>query len=93
MKRKRTRRITDISTETKEMVLVTGARNEARTRCSQCAMQVSMLTPDEAAAVLGVDRRAILRCVEDGTLHSTETESGLHICVRSLSALRPETKK
>jgi hypothetical protein len=93
MKRKRTRRITEISTEVKEVLLVTGPRDEARTWCPQCAMRVSVLTPDEAATALGTNARAILRQVEDGTLHSTATEHGLRICVRSLTDLRPEGKK
>jgi excisionase family DNA binding protein len=44
-----------------------------------------MVTPDEAAAVVGVSTRTIYRWIEAEKLHFTETAGGLlTICLNSL---------
>lgn len=93
MKRKHIKRTMDITAEIKEVLLVSGFRGAVQAWCSQCARQVCMLTPEEAAAASGTDARAIAHRVKDGTLHWTATNHGLRICVRSLSALGPEANE
>jgi hypothetical protein len=53
--------------------------------CEQCAEEVVMLTPDDAATLLETTARAIFRSVEAGELHFRETVGGrLLVCHNSL---------
>ena len=80
---------------TVESLRRTAIRRRGRPRdiwCQECASEVPMLTPDEAAAALGTTARAIYRRVERGALHFSETGGGaLLVCTRSLY-LEPEER-
>lgn len=53
--------------------------------CRECASQVQMLAPDEAAVIARVTSRTIFRWVEAGQIHFAETSDGLIlICLNSL---------
>ncbi len=53
--------------------------------CSECAEQVRMITPDEAAILTHLSPRDIYRRVEAGSLHYREMPGGfLLVCLRSL---------
>lgn len=58
--------------------------------CAECAAQVPMLRPEEAAAVAEISVRTIYRWVEAGKLHFSETPDGLlFICFNALAFVRP----
>lgn len=53
--------------------------------CAECGARVTMLTPEEAAAIGQVTPRTIYRRVEAGLLHFNEGADGhLSICCASL---------
>ncbi len=53
--------------------------------CEECAAEVLMATPEEAAALAFTDLQTIFMWVELGTVHSTKTPDGLLvICPDSL---------
>jgi hypothetical protein len=81
----RTKRRTDITVETDQVVVIRQHKSLARAWCEQCAGQVKILTVGQAAAVASVSQRTIFRRVEAGLLHFTETPDGvLFICLNSL---------
>ena len=81
----RTKRKTDITVETDQVVVIRQQKKLARAWCGQCAGQAKMLTIAQAAAVACVSQRTIFRRVEAGLLHFTETPDGvLFICLNSL---------
>ena len=45
--------------------------------CSVCALDVEMMTIDEAALLAHVNSRTIFEWAESGTVHSIETPEGL----------------
>lgn len=82
----RSRRRTETTIETQEFWIIRSRRVD-RERCADCADCAGMLTPEEAARVVGVSLRAIYRLVEAGRLHFRETpEGGLFVCPASLPA-------
>lgn len=63
--------------------------------CEECAAQVRMLRPEDAAVAAHVSVRTIYRWVEAGKLHFSETPEGpnspnvvLRICLNSLVRVR-----
>lgn len=50
--------------------------------CPQCETRVKMLTPEIAAALLGLGKREIFRLIENGRLHFTEAER-IFVCRNS----------
>ncbi len=53
--------------------------------CEECAAEVLMATPEEAAVLAFTDLQTIFLWVELGTVHSTETPDGLPVvCPDSL---------
>jgi hypothetical protein len=83
---KRKRR-TEITVETETIVCLRRRSRAALTRwCPQCAAEVKLVTPEEAAAQSGLSLRAIYRKVEADRLHFSETADGrLFICLNSLT--------
>ena len=57
--------------------LVYAPRRRATAWCGECAGEVPLLTPEEAALATGVGARAIYRLVEAGLIHFRETADGL----------------
>lgn len=57
-------------------------------RCDECGATVTMLTPEQAGVVAGLNTRAIYRLIETGEkLHFTETPEGsLFVCCNSLAS-------
>ena len=71
--------------ETHKVTTVHLARQPIRAWCGLCRAEVSMLTPDEAAALGQNTTRDIYRRVDAGDLHYIETDDGaVRICVNSL---------
>jgi len=82
----KTTRITEIAVETDEVVMVRKLGSPVAAWCRECEGPVSMVTPEEAAALTAVSWREISRQVETGQVHFMETLDGLLlICVNSLS--------
>ena len=69
----RTRR--EITLEMDRWVVV--SRPKKRRWCSTCALDVEMISIDDAALRAQVNSRTIFQWVESGAVHSTETAEGL----------------
>ena len=82
MKRKKS---TVVTIETHKLTVVRPLREPINAWCEQCAAESQMLTPENAATLLGVAPREIYRRVENGALHFLESANGaLLICCRRL---------
>lgn len=57
--------------------LVYAPPRRATSWCGECAGEVPLLTPEEAALATGVGARAVYRLVEAGQIHFMETADGL----------------
>jgi hypothetical protein len=86
MKRKRT----EIMLEIDELIHVGGhGKSVTRAWCSACSSEAVMVTPEQAAAIVGSSVRAVNQSVEAGQVHFLETpDGGLLVCVNSLSEPR-----
>jgi len=86
MRTKKRTRTTEITVERSEVFVVRRAKKTARAWCAQCAAEVRMCAPDDAAALAHVSTRTIYRWVEAGRVHFAETAEGLLlVCLNSLS--------
>ena len=81
----KTRKRTEISIETHRQLVIRRRKDSALAWCPECAAQVKMVTPEEAAIVACVSSRTIYRWVEIHKLHFSETSEGLLlICIDSV---------
>jgi excisionase family DNA binding protein len=81
---KRIRR-TEVTVEMDEIILITGSQATCLPQCPHCGDDVAMITPEQAAEIVGANTRAIYRWIEEGRIHSAESAKGrLLICPRSL---------
>ncbi len=79
------KRRTEIAFELEQILVVRRRCASVAGWCSGCAGDVVMLTPDEAASMTAATTRALYRMVDAGTVHYTETPSGLiRLCLPSL---------
>ena len=82
--RKRTK-TTEITIERSDVFVVRRANKAPYAWCPQCAAEVRMCTPEEAADLTRLSRRTIYRRVEAGGVHFKETaEAPLLVCLNSL---------
>lgn len=80
-----TRKLTEIIIETERTLLIDAQQSPVRGRCHDCAAEVEMYSPEQAAAIVKVPPRTIYRWIEAGLLHFTEDGAGLiTICRDSL---------
>lgn len=80
------KRTTRITVETQRVVVMSISALSETASCRICGAPAKWVTPDDAAAIVGVTPRTIYRWVEDKRLHFVETPAGLLlICVASLS--------
>ena len=77
---------TEIKVETEETVIIRATSRAVSAWCPKCPGQTRMIALEYAAALAGTSLRSILRSVEAGDLHFTETDHGarLLICTDSL---------
>ena len=77
---------TVITSERHEVLVIRQApAGAARAWCADCAAEVWMLRPEQAAGLTGASTRAIYRRAEAGLLHFAETVDGLLlVCPKSL---------
>ena len=81
----KTKRRTAITIETDRVFVIRRRGGSVLAWCAECAEQVKMVTPDEAAVFSRVSSRTIYRWVEAEKLHFEETPDGvLFICLSSL---------
>jgi secreted PhoX family phosphatase len=80
------KRRTKIICETERKVSFVIERKTVRFFCADCDGQSEMLSINEAASRTEKAWREIVRLVENGTLHSSETDAGeIYVCAASLS--------
>ncbi|MDQ3684726.1 MAG: hypothetical protein M3430_03885 [Acidobacteriota bacterium] len=87
------RRRTRTTTEKHEVWVVRRAQEVAEERspdsCTDCGGPARMLAPEEAAALSGLNTRAVYALVVAGRAHFNERPDGkLFVCLASLSAAR-----
>ena len=85
MKRRRTRRTTEIELETEEVLLIAGQTSPGIAWCPKCGRQAAMASVEAAARVACMEVNAVHRLVEAGSVHFIEAPGGsLLICLASL---------
>ena len=81
----RKRKRTEVTIQTREVILVRRAPARTRAFCPACETQATMVAPEEAARIAGVSPRTIYRWVEAERVHYVENSEGdLRICSASL---------
>ena len=81
----RIRRIKKVTIQTSETLVLRPSQVTVLAYCTECAIEVEMLTAGAAASRFGVALRSIYRAVESGQLHFLETSAGLVlVCPNSL---------
>jgi hypothetical protein len=80
------KRRTKIITETERRFSFDVRRKAVLFFCADCDAQGEMLSINQAAQRLKTTWRTVVRSIENGELHSTETEVGeIYVCAASLS--------
>lgn len=78
---------TKITVETERLLVISRGRGAVEGWCEACGAAARLVGLDEAAAASGQSQRQLVRRLEDGTLHFTESPRGrLLICLNSLFA-------
>ncbi len=81
------KRKTEVTVQTERVLIVRRRKPTFFMVCTEC--EGKLVTPEEAALLLGKQRREIYREIENGTLHFTEFAGGeLLVCCNS-----PQQKK
>ncbi len=84
-KMKNTKKILITSAVSEIFILRRGRQNAIRGFCPHCEAETEMLDLDSAVSIFRVGTREIIRQMETGAIHSTETGSGhLLVCQNSL---------
>jgi excisionase family DNA binding protein len=82
------KRVTIITVEQERIIEIHWQGQRRESLCQQCGAEVRMLTPDEAAGLIGVSPPTVCDWAETGRLHFTKTSDGLLlVCLNSLSRL------
>jgi len=92
VKKKRTKR-TEITVETDEFIFSRAVRGPVTAWCARCGARVRMVSPEEAARIVGVTPRTIYRWVDAASIHFVEEDSHVLVCLPALSihASAPDT--
>lgn len=81
-----TKRITEITIEKSECLIVHKPRELSFAWCVECDAEVQMLQPEEAARIACVSTRTIYCWIEAGMIHFNEADkNNLLVCCNSLS--------
>ena len=90
---KRSQRI-EITSESHRVIRVRVPQGAVRGWCRVCRSEAVWVTPSCSAVISGVTERKILKRVENGSLHSSETPAGaLLVRLNSLLNSLKETNK
>ena len=85
---KATKRRTEITIETRRVLIINRRKVSSVSWCDQCGWRVRMIQPEVAARWAGVSTRQIYRWLETRELHFLERPDGLSlVCLESLSEL------
>ena len=80
-----------VTIETHRVLLQRGPKRSLLVRCTNCARQTPMLTPDEVATFARVSTQVIYRWMESNNVHFKVTPDGLLlICLGSLRMTQTE---
>ncbi len=83
----RRRRRTEITVDTRRVVVVRDAATAMLARCPECRREVRMVAVDAAAQIAGVSARTMYRWVDENKVHFIETPAEqLLVCAESLRA-------
>src|SRR6266542_5901527 len=81
----RRKRQAEVTVELDQIMVVKRRCGSVSGWCSDCGLEVLMLTPDEAASVTPASTRALYRLIDAGEIHFVETQTGLiRLCLPSL---------
>ena len=87
MKRRRTRKTTEIELETQETTLTWQRSKPMAAWCPGCARESAMDTPEAAARLVGINLRTMYQWIEAGKVHFSEVPGkDLLICLASLTS-------
>ncbi|HYW69454.1 MAG TPA: hypothetical protein VE961_00375 [Pyrinomonadaceae bacterium] len=79
---------TQITIHTRQRIVVRPLHDSFVRHCDHCGDEALMLTPEKAAETLQTTLPETLRLLAAGTLHASETSTGLKlICCNSISAV------
>ncbi len=85
-------RRTEITLETTETFTLPRDAGSLRAACPECGSLAGLVTPGRAAALLGVDLRAVCRAIDAGRVHTLTTATGsLFLCLESLEKTTPQS--
>ena len=74
-----------LTIETHQLLVIKRTKGSTQSWCGECAGDVPLIRPEEAAVLAGVSPRTIYRRVEAGLVHFAESSEGwLLICLDSL---------
>ena len=74
-----------LTVETHQLLVINRTKGSTLGWCSECAGNVPLIKPEEAAVLAGVSPRTIYRRVEAGLVHFADSPEGwLLICLSSL---------
>ncbi len=83
-----------ITKEEHEIIVVRKGEGSIRTQCLECATEVEMATFDRATAKFGIPAVTLIRLINEGGVHLSETSTGhLLICLDSLRKLSREDRR
>ncbi len=82
-----------ITSATSEFFIIRrGGQKAFRGFCPNCAAEAEMLDLHSAVTLFGLGTRELIRQIEKGAVHSSETASGhLLVCTESLQVMIRET--
>jgi len=81
----RMKRSIEITVEAHQVTVIRPRRHFSLAWCAVCARRVEVLSPEQAAAAVGLSPQAIYRQIEAQRLHFAETDEGLvWVCLNSL---------
>jgi hypothetical protein len=82
------KKVTIITVEQERVIEIRWQGQSRQSLCEQCGVPSRMLTPGEAAAVVGVSSQTLCDWAEAGRVHFTKGPDGLPlVCLNSLSGL------
>src|SRR5437899_4070040 len=80
-----------VTIDTHQVLVQRGPKRSLLVRCTICARQTPMLTPDEVATLARVSTQMIYRWMESNNLHFKVTPDGLMlVCLGSLQMAQTE---
>ena len=80
----RIRKLTAISIQTEEAVVLKAYKGDGDVRCKQCVAPSRMVTAEEAARLFRLPIRQVYRLIEVGQLHFEDAAGRVLVCLESL---------